>query len=90
MLRDNCLECMECCKVVIFETRYPANDESLGFFKFRGLRCKEDKGYVMVEIDRDCPFISKKGCTIYGSRPHVCRDYDCSIHPAPFKMVEKK
>jgi Fe-S-cluster containining protein len=81
---------MECCKVVIFQTRYPATAESIGFFAFRGLKSKEENGYVVVEIDKNCPFLSDKGCTIYASRPQVCRDYDCSIHAAPFKMVETK
>ena len=89
MLREDCVKCRECCKVVILHTRYKATEDAILFFKMRGLRVKPENGYLTIEIDSTCPHLSDQGCKIYLNRPDSCIAYDCSVANAPFHMREK-
>jgi len=88
MLRDDCVKCSECCRVLIFQTRYAVTAENVKFFRMRGVRVRANKdGFIDIEIDKECHYLSvDKGCTIYKKRPPACKWYDCSRDPAPFKM----
>jgi len=87
MLRDDCVKCSECCRVLIFQTRYQVTAENIKFFRMRGVRVRaNEKGLIDIEIDSTCPHLSPDGCSIYHKWPDVCRVYDCSRDPAPFKM----
>lgn len=89
MLREDCLKCLECCKVIIFHTLYRASDDAIAFFRMRGLRVKAEDGFITIEIDKDCPHLSEEGCKIYLNRPKSCEVYDCSVANAPFKMRDE-
>lgn len=86
MLRDNCLECMECCKVLIFHTRNRPGALNMEFFHARGCRVLTEADFLTVELDHPCPHLTAKGCDIYENRPETCRRYDCSVHTKPFSM----
>ena len=73
-----CLECLECCKVVVV----PApNVAPLWLYEewaaIRNVKIvKVDKDVVWMTLPYPCPHLTDKGCAIYDVRPTVCRIYN--------------
>ncbi|MDU1348757.1 YkgJ family cysteine cluster protein [Clostridium butanoliproducens] len=77
-----CIRCGECCKIYI---PIKGNDRYINFIKTIGIPYIEDAPNVIRLIWGDCPKlktaeengIKKYYCTIYGTRPKMCRDFNC-------------
>lgn len=75
----DCIACSNCCKTIV-----PIVEENeIGAISLKlGLTCDEFKSRYLEKAREDfiinkkpCPFLGKKGCSIYECRPQNCREY---------------
>ena len=75
--QKTCIECQKCCKKISIYTVYSASDKvAIEFYRARGFTINiTTKGFINLSMDLSCPHLSDTGCTIYETRPEVCRFY---------------
>lgn len=89
--RRLCLECLECCRHLVFVVRpRPRVGQSLGdcveelerFYRVRGCEIRGLKNSWggtetwLADVPLPCPHLTPRGCDFYDERPEVCRLYD--------------
>ena len=73
-----CLECLFCCSKIGIPTRFPIRKEIVEWLEIRGFKVKTTPdGFLDIWHDSfPCPSLTSGGCSIYPSRPDVCKSYD--------------
>jgi uncharacterized protein len=69
--QDNCLRCGQCCRVLIIEIEQADIDREKSLKKYA--TPFGDNGTYMLQTP--CPFLQNNMCSIYETRPDVCRDF---------------
>lgn len=76
----DCTKCANCCKALIVAPDYRDISELASHFKITAQDFK--KKYMKKDIDGDlvmkqkpCPFLKSNMCSVYSSRPALCRNY---------------
>jgi Fe-S-cluster containining protein len=76
----DCTQCANCCKALIVAPDYRDISELASHFQMSTLDFK--KKYMKKDLDGDmvmkqkpCPFLKNNKCSVYASRPQLCRNY---------------
>ena len=69
----NCGDCCDCCKQIRIHTDQMSEDIKR-WIELHGLCVEGD--YVRVDVP--CSKLLNSKCSIYETRPNVCRDYECN------------
>jgi len=71
-----CSKCGECCKY-IFTTisKQLFSNDSLKYFKHRGIEVHQLEGFTMLKIPNRCSLLTDDNvCSVYSLRPNICRE----------------
>lgn len=72
-----CLSCMECCKYITFTVHSRNVDSDVKMYRLKGCIVTAVYGSdIFLVVPAKCKNLTKKGCSIYESRPQECRIYD--------------
>jgi len=75
-----CMQCKECCRWMTFILTRPTQS-LLEAYRARGCKVKTINENFHIMVPSVCPHLSDFGCSIYHTRPRVCRDYDGRLDP---------
>lgn len=70
-----CAGCTACCRERVVLT--VADDPTL--YRTETIDLKGSSRVVLEHVNDTCIYLGPTGCTIYASRPYVCRTYDCRV-----------
>jgi hypothetical protein len=83
--------CTECCRTIGVPSRTEVENRRIeGYLKAHGMRPKQAHSRGNC-----CPYVSKKGCTIYPVRPLICRlygtspNYLCRLGVRPVRLLHE-
>ncbi len=76
----DCMKCANCCKALVVAPDYRDISELASHFEmtsvdFKKKYMKKDLEGDMVFKQRPCPFLKNNACSVYSSRPGLCRNY---------------
>lgn len=74
---EKCIACQRCCKEISLHLAYAEDPRLIGWLHARGARISHDRGLLVIQLPSVCPKLSDSGCTIYETRPAVCKNYNC-------------
>ena len=66
-----CNNCGECCQYVMI--RIDTEKTNIEWLKLHGIEVDVD----MAKINLPCSALKNNKCTIYESRPDICRNFNC-------------
>lgn len=75
-----CVKCQACCKEVAIHSQYPYTQAVAEFYEARGFRVYNESGMAVIHLDYPCPKLTPLGCSIYETRPEVCKEFDGRLH----------
>ena len=70
-----CGKCQECCKGP--QQRQITADEAKLYKRYRVFNNEGMKYMLARKENEDCYYLNADGCSIYETRPDVCRAFDC-------------
>jgi Fe-S-cluster containining protein len=79
---DLCLECLECCKWLVYplpvrkDQPQDVVDRTKHFYETRGCETMLYKNRFLIKIFSPCQHLTPRGCAIYDDRPLLCKNYD--------------
>lgn len=94
---NECKRCGACCRFLLVPIgTVPITSPFMDYIRFltmHGLAIEADKRFVWMRLDVSCRFLKDNLCSIYESRPLVCRKYngpadDLAIGKHPCGMRE--
>ena len=76
----DCTKCANCCKALVVAPDYRdiselANHLEMQTMDFKKKYMKKDTDGDMVFKQKPCPFLKSNKCSVYASRPQLCRNY---------------
>ena len=76
----DCTQCANCCKALVVAPDYRdiselASHLEMQTIDFKKKYMKKDTDGDMVFKQKPCPFLKSNKCSVYASRPQLCRNY---------------
>jgi uncharacterized protein len=76
----DCTQCANCCKALVVAPDYRdiselANHVQISTLDFKKKYLKKDTDGDLVFKQKPCPFLKNNKCSVYSSRPQLCRNY---------------